>query len=333
MQVRSYQSLRVLDVVAETQDAKSLVLDVPADLESAFRYAPGQFLTFRIPSAAIMRCYSMASSPHAGEPLKVTIKRVAGGIGSNWLCDHVKPGDFVEVLPPAGIFTPASLANDLLLLAGGSGITPIISVLKSALAEGGGRILLVYANRDEASIIFRDELRLLVQRYPARLTVVHWLDTLLSLPTSHHLRRLIEGWAGAECFICGPGPFMDSAAAAVLALGTNADRVHIERFVVEDEVPADAGGQASVVEVVADGRTQTLSWPRNMRLLDVLLNAKIRAPYSCRMGACCACAWRMLEGKVELLHNDVLNAADLAEGWILTCQAIPLSPTIKISAD
>ncbi|TAL20000.1 MAG: 3-ketosteroid-9-alpha-hydroxylase, partial [Frankiales bacterium] len=164
--------LTVKEVVRETADAHSLVFEGPA-----LPYQPGQFLTLRIPSEQepTARCYSLSSSPHVDDLLKVTVKRTAGGYGSNWVCDSVEVGTVLDVLPPAGHFTPKDLTADLLLCAAGSGITPVISILKSALAQGTAPVTLLYANRDEASVIFAAELRELVEQHPERLVVLHWL--------------------------------------------------------------------------------------------------------------------------------------------------------------
>jgi len=213
MEELKYHRLKLADVIAETGDAHSLVFELPGDLRDRFAYKPGQFLTLRIPSPAgpLARCYSLASSPHADPALKVTVKRVAEGAASNWICDNLKAGDIVEVLPPAGVFTPCALEGDFLLLAGGSGITPVMSIVKSALLHGSGRIVLIYANRDEKSVIFRAELDALVRKHPDRLTVIHWLETVQGLPTVDLLAALARPFADHECFICGPGIFMDCA--------------------------------------------------------------------------------------------------------------------------
>lgn len=331
----SFVSVRIVDVIDETPEAKSFVLEFPhfADIDPG--YKPGQFMTFRIPvpEAQIMRCYSMSSSPLCDPLPKVTVKRVPGGIGSNWICDNLGTGDHIDVLPPAGVFSPSSLNDDLLLFAAGSGITPVISILKSSLIGGAGRVLLIYANRDRPSVIFDTELELLEKQFPNRLIVRHWLDSLLGFPSTSGLVRLAEGWSQADCFICGPEAFMDVAEAAVKELGVNGTRVHSERFTFEENESARnvSGGESVQLDVSIDGEIRTLSWPPNQRLLDVLLNAGIHAPYSCRMAACGACACQLLEGEVKLLNNDVLENSDMSEGWILACQAVPVSRRVVIS--
>ncbi|WP_030691453.1 ferredoxin--NADP reductase [Streptomyces globisporus] len=334
--------LRVVEVITETADAHSLVLQAPAESADRFTYRPGQFLTLKLPGAdgrSAARCYSLASSPHTGEPLKITVKRVAGGYGSNWVCDRLAAGDELEVLPPAGAFTPDSLDDDLLLVAGGSGITPVLSIAKSALADGRGRAVLLYANRDESSVVFRDELRTLTQDHPDRLLVLHWLESLQGLPSVDRLAAALAPYAGREAFVCGPQPLMDAVEQALRTLGAPGERIHRERFFslgadVFDapEVPQDTAAEGgATAEVDLDGETRTVAWPPTAPLLDVLLAAGVDAPYSCREGACSACACRVVAGEVKMLRNEVLDDQDLAEGYVLACQALPLTDRVEIT--
>ncbi|MDR5644898.1 FAD-binding oxidoreductase, partial [Burkholderia cenocepacia] len=227
-----FHRLTVADVIAESDDACSFVFDVPAALRDAFAYRPGQFLTLNVPcaDAAVARCYSLSSAPGIDAAPKITVKRVRDGRASNWLCDRVKAGDALDVLPPAGVFTPRTLDADLLLFAGGSGITPVLSILKSALVHGRGMLTLIYANRDERAVIFRDELQQLAQRHPGRLRVMHWLDSVQGIPQQRHLEELARPFSQQETFICGPALFMENALAAMLGLGLPRARVHVERF-------------------------------------------------------------------------------------------------------
>ncbi|MFF9145766.1 2Fe-2S iron-sulfur cluster-binding protein [Streptomyces sp. NPDC014861] len=344
--------LRIVEVVAETPDARSLVLEPSPESAPRFAHRPGQFLTLRLPGAdgPVARCYSLASSPHTGEPLKVTVKRVAGGYGSNWVCDHLAAGDEVEALPPAGTFTPGSLDHDLLLVAGGSGITPVLSIAKSVLAAGTGRIVLLYANRDETSVIFRDELRALTAAHPGRLLVVHWLESLQGLPVPDRLAAALAPYAGREAFVCGPAPLMDAVEQALRTLGAPGGRIHRERFfslsgdVFDTPAPAAATAPATdiregaatreatgAVTVELDGETRTVAWPPSAPLLDALLAAGVDAPYSCREGACSACTCRVVTGEVRMVRNEVLDDRDLADGYVLACQALPLTDRVEIT--
>ncbi|MFS2216612.1 2Fe-2S iron-sulfur cluster-binding protein [Telluria sp. Tellsp104] len=335
----TYHRLRIRSVIDETPDARSLTFDVPAALASEFHYRPGQFLTLRIPHGEghLPRCYSLASCPGADEPLRVTIKRVQGGRASNWVCDTLQAGDEIEVMPPAGVFTPKSLAGDFLLLAGGSGITPVFSILRSALAEGEGRICLIYANRDPQSIIFREELRSLASAYPHRLQVIHWLDQVQGVPSVAQLAALATHWRQADCFICGPSLFMDAAVEALRAIDIPPARIHVERFVslpeegdldVSDAAPA--GGAMIPVEIDLNGAHHALACSDQEPILDAMLRAGVDAPYSCRAGACATCMCTLVSGKVRLRHNDVLDKNDLVQGWILACQAVPETGPVQV---
>lgn len=338
MNAPRYHKLRIRTVIDETADAKSLVFDIPQHLQADFHYRPGQFLTLRIPNGEFFlpRCYSLASSPVAGDAHRVTIKRVASGRASNWICDTVQAGDELDVMPPAGVFAPKSLDGDFLLLAGGSGITPVFSIMRSVLAAGSGRLCLIYANRDEASIIFRDELRILASAYPHRLQVMHWLDSVQGVPSVAQLAELARPWSGAESFICGPGAFMDAAVEALHAIEIASARIHVERFVSlpgeEDAVAPLPGGSGAEVrlEVELNGVCHELSCSDREPILEAMLRAGIDAPYSCRSGSCATCMCTLVAGKVTLLRNDVLDKNDLAQGWSLACQAVPEASHVKV---
>lgn len=338
-----YHRLRVLDVVEETADARSIVFEVPPALADTFRYKPGQHLQLHVPCGArpLPRCYSLSGSPAiAGDPLRVTVKRVADGRASSWLCANLKPGDTLETAAPAGMFTPKALDGAFLMYAGGSGITPVFSILRTVLAAGQGRVRLVYANRDERSVIFGAELARLSQQHPARLQVVHWLESVQGLPSQAQLGALAQGWEASQCFICGPGPFMDAAAVALRDAGVPHANVHIERFVSLPEdaddvmapsaVPATGGG-ATQVEAELDGVRYTATCQPGQLLIEALEGVGMAPPFSCRAGACAACMCKLDEGEVELQHNHVLAQSDLDQGWILCCQAVPRSPKVKIS--
>lgn len=338
-----YHRLRVAEVVEETHDSKS-ILFAPPENAPAFSYKPGQFLTLRIPGPgqSIARCYSLASAPSVDTALKVTVKRVRDGLGSNWICDNLQAGDELEVLPPAGVFCPSSLDVDLLLFAGGSGITPVMSILKSCLLQGSGKVFLFYANRDERSVIFRHELQRLALAHPHRLTVMHWLESVQGLPTAEMLAGVCRGHEKAHGFICGPGPFMDAAEKTLLGLGMDRQNVHVERFVslstdpgVLADVPAEPSSGSPRVELSAqlDGETHAVAWNPEVDLLDTLLLAGVGAPFSCREGRCSACMCRVTEGEVRMRSNEVLGASDLSEGWVLACQARPVSDKVAVSFD
>ena len=333
--------LTVTDVVEESRDAKSLVFAVPAEHQTRFDYRPGQFLTLRIPSertGSVARCYSLASSPHTDDAPKVTVKRTDGGYGSNWLCDNVSVGDTIESLPPSGIFTPRDLHGDFLLWAAGSGITPVMSILKSVLVAGTGRVVLCYANRDEASVIFAAELRALAARYAGRLPVMHWLESIQGLPTLAQLNNFARIYSGYQSFICGPAPFMAVVKEALTAAGYPRDHIHLEVFqsldgdpfaeVTIEDLPSD--GQGAEAEISIDGAVHHLTWPVGRNLVDTMIAAGIEVPYSCREGNCGSCAATVVEGQVDLGNAEILEEEDIADGLFLACQACPLSNSIKV---
>ena len=347
--------LEVVEVVEETDDARSLVLRGDEPLS----YTPGQFLTVAVPSdrtGTVARCYSLSSAPHESELLKITVKRTAEGYGSNWICDNVAAGQTLTVLPPSGIFTPVDLDADFLLFAGGSGITPVISIVKSALAQGSGQVLLVYANRDERSVIFASELVSLADKHPDRLVVVHWLESVQGLPTSEHMKAIAASFTDRDAFVCGPGPFMSGVVQALKDLGFPRERRHQEKFISLGGNPfgdlgEDVSGEIEAAETDADDgpvtpvRTAPASvegdldgeefafddWPAGTPLLDFLLSKGLKAPYSCREGNCSACACLVTEGEVVMRHNDVLDDDDLADGIRLACQSLPVSDAVSIT--
>ncbi|MES2262421.1 MAG: ferredoxin--NADP reductase [Pseudomonadota bacterium] len=337
-----YHTLTVARVIDETDDAKSVEFAIPAALAKAFDYRPGQFLTLRIahPDGALARCYSLSSSPGIDARPRVTVKRVRDGRASNWICEHLQEGEQVEVMAPAGVFVPSSLDGEFMLFAGGSGITPVLSIVKAVLARGSGRIWLLYANRDPASVIFREDLNALAQAHPQRLVVQHWLDAVQGVPHSTQLQALVERQRASDnChyFICGPGPFMDGAHAALKALKVARERIHIERFVSLDadplsaQVAAPAGdGPAANISVALDGATHALAGQSGESLLDTMLRAGLNPPNSCRSGSCGACMCKVEEGSVTLRLNGVLDEDDLADGWTLACQGVPASADVRL---
>lgn len=238
------------------------------------------------------------------------------------------------------MFTPKSLDHDFLLFAAGSGVTPVISILKSALTEGSGKVVLFYANRDEKSVIFAEELRTLASRYPSRLVSIHWLETVQGLPSVDQLASAVAPYLGHEAFMCGPVPFMDTIHKALADAGMPRSQVHAEVFnsLAGDpfrdadvvEVTDDEAADAATVEVELDGEIHNLSWPRKQTLVDIMLAKGIDVPYSCQEGECGSCACTVLEGKVEMENSEILDPEDIESGYILGCQARPVTDHLKI---
>ncbi|RNM14219.1 ferredoxin--NADP reductase [Nocardioides pocheonensis] len=360
MTTESYQ-LRVADVIEETEDARSIVFEVPSELQETFAYTPGQFLTVAVPSeqtGLAARCYSLSSAPHSGRH-QITVKRTVDGYASNWLVQNLKPGDTLRVLPPSGIFTPKDVDADFLLFAAGSGITPVMSIARTALEKGTGKVVLFYANENESSVIFAAQLRELAEEYADRFTVVHWLVSVQGLPSQQKLATFATYFSSYTAFVCGPGPFMKATTDALKELGFPRDRRHQEKFVslggnpfgdveevlaaqkelkeADDHEDTDDASEPAVtgpiaVEVELDGEQYSFDdWQGDKVLLEYLEEKGVDAPFSCREGQCSACACVMLEGDVRLQHNEVLDQDDLADGIRLVCQAKPVTDRIRIS--
>ncbi len=336
--------LEIVEVVAETDDAVSIVLDVPDRTASKFRYRPGQFLTVKIPTerrCGAARSYSLSSSPHFETDLVITVKRTPGGYASNWLCDHAQPGASLTVLTPSGHFTPPSLDNDILLIGAGSGITPLMSIAKSVLIGGSGTVYLLYANRDAPSTIFGRELAAMLAEFPTRFVVEHWFEDEHGLPTATGMAASLELFSTYDAFLCGPAPFMAVAREALARIGMPDGHITVERYRslagdpfadVVVVAPAD-GEDTATVTVGLDGRKVELVWPRQTTLLDLLLSHGYDAPYSCREGECSSCACTVTSGEVTMLKNDTLVDADLRAGVTLACQAVPVSDEVAIEFD
>ncbi len=337
---RACQRLRVARVVEETQDARSLVLEIPPTLESAFRYRAGQFLSFKLPwqGQVLTRSYSLASSPDSEREHKVAVKRVAGGRISNLLNDLLCAGDELMVVPPAGRFVLTSRECPLLFFAGGSGITPVISLIKSALVRTTRRIQLVYANRDRRSILFEAELGSLAADHPGRLQITHSLDDRDGFLDAARARALAGSDLDRDFYLCGPAAFMDVAESALRGIGATRERIHIERFVSPADAapaamaPAPSAGEdvPERITLVLDGVAHEVPYQPGERVLASARRAGLSPPFSCEEGYCSCCMAKLTQGRVEMSANDCLTPELLEEGWVLTCQARCVSKQIRI---
>jgi 3-ketosteroid 9alpha-monooxygenase subunit B len=332
-----YHCLTVADVVEETADTRSFVLEIPAALEETFTYAAGQFCTFRatIDGESVVRCYSMSSSPDIPDPFMTTVKRVAGGRMSNWMNDTLARGDPIEVLRPSGLFVLHDNETPIVAFAGGSGITPVISIIKSALATTDRRIVLVYANRSPDSIIFADELERLCSTSSGRLSVHHHLDSDRGFLDAQQCAALVGEDADADFYLCGPGPYIDTVEAGLASLGVAADRVFIERFILPEPEPATPDG-ASITESLVirfEHRERTLDYHAGDTILESARRAGLSPPFSCEQGNCATCMARLEEGTVTMRVNNALSPDEVDDGWVLTCQALPAGPKVIVDYD
>ena len=354
----TFHSLAVAEVIAETADANSIRFEVPPGLEEAFRFRPGQHLTLRaeIDGEDVRRNYSLCVSPGEGL-LKVTVKRIGGGLFSNWLNDSLKPGDRLDVMEPHGSFTwefSGEAANHYVGFAGGSGITPVISLLKTALAEEPeSRFTLLYGNRDSQSVIFLEELARLKNRFMGRLEIHHFLaeesedielfnGILDRAKCDEVLTHLVDPRDITAFFICGPGPMMDAAEAALAAQGVPSAKIHVERFTAGRPSAAleaqmqvlQSEAQGATMLVTLDGRTRRVPFLAEAgNILDSARMAGLPAPFACKAGVCATCRARVVKGSVEMAARYGLTDEEVAAGYVLTCQSVPRGDGLELDYD
>jgi ring-1,2-phenylacetyl-CoA epoxidase subunit PaaE len=346
-----FHELAVARVDRLCDDAVAVTFDVPPGLAELFRFQPGQSLTLRrmADGREERRSYSICSA--AGEPPRIGVREVPGGAVSGWLVRDVRPGDRIEAQPPSGSFTPDLAAGGRhVLIAAGSGITPILSIAASALRQPGTEATLLYGNRRADSVMFADEVADLKDAHPARLQLAHVLSRepqevelftgrmdaaklRLLLPAVCAVGRVDHWW------LCGPFGMVTDAMDVLAELGVPGDRIHRELFYVEDEPPAQehheepalAGG--SEVTVILDGRTTTTTIPRGTPVLDGAQRARPDLPFACKGGVCGTCRARLRAGEVRMRRNFALEQAEVDAGYVLTCQSLPVSDELTVDYD
>ncbi len=354
-----FHSLKIKSITRETPDCVSVALDVPAALREAFRYAPGQYLTFRRMHGGeeLRRSYSICSSPLDDE-WRVAIKRVPEGRFSTLAVDDgLRPGDLLDVMPPQGRFTPVlhpAHAKLYVLFAAGSGITPVFSIAKTVLlTEPHSQVYLVYGNRGRNSIIFKEAIEGLKNKFLNRLSVYHVLsrehgdaDLLFGRidreKTAQLLQKVIPAARIDECFICGPEEMIMGVREALGEAGVAPERVHFELFAASGDRqavrgparPAGSDDQKSRVAVCLDGRAYQLDMSYyGDTILDAALAAGADAPYSCKNGMCSTCRARITEGTAAMDVNYSLSDDEIARGYVLTCQARPTAAQVAVDFD
>lgn len=354
--MRSFHSVKVKEVRAETADCVSIALDIPRSLEETFGFAAGQYLTFRhaINGEDIRRSYSLCSSPGEGE-WRVAVKQVPGGRFSSFANSMLKAGDILEVMPPMGNFVlpaPVAQRKNYVAFAAGSGITPILSILKTVLQkEPESRFTLIYGNSRTDTIIFLEELEALKNVHLGRLAIHHVLsrefpgsDLLYGRITGEKCDLLVEKLLDLnevdEFFLCGPNEMLESVRKSLGDHGIPAERIHFERFSAEglpapEKLAKRPGNQFDVsVEITQDGNTFSFTMDSmSETLLDAAQKAGADLPFACKGGVCCTCMAKLLEGKVEMAVNYALESDQVEQGFILTCQSYPLTDSVKIDFD
>jgi ferredoxin-NADP reductase len=334
-----YHQLQVRRVVQETTDAVSIVLDVPASLSAVYAYRAGQFVTLRVEIGGelFFRSYSMSSAPATDPDLQVTVKRVPGGVVSNWLNDAVRAGAVIDVSTPTGVFVLDDTGAPVVAFAAGSGITPVFSIIKSALHTSSREVRLLFANRDRPAAIFGTALDELAGRHPSRLSIHHHEDVRSGFVDDGTINAFVKGCEGASFYVCGPGGFMDVVETALRDVGVDDTRIHIERFTpataeppVADDATADTAAEPMKVIVTVRNQTTTIDQRGRSTILQSARWGGLAAPSSCEAGHCATCMARVVEGSVEMARNDVLTDEEVSEGWVLTCQAMPTSPVVRV---
>lgn len=350
-----FYPLSILEIRRETAQAVSILLDVPAHLAAQFRFLPGQYLTFAavINGEEIRRTYSLCVPPSLGQ-VRVAVKEIPGGAFSTFVNQTLRAGDVVQVAPPIGRFTwdfSAQTGGRYLAFAGGSGITPILSLIASALETMPDcRFTLAYGNRDGASIIFLEALAALKDRYLDRFTLFHVLEQeetefalfngRLDRAKCEEILALLGDVAGlSAAFICGPGPMMDSAEAALRTQGLAPERILIERFTpgTPSAAAADAAqAQAQSAEgvdmaITLEGRKRLVRYSAAKgSILENALAAGMAAPFACKGGVCATCRARVHAGQVQMKQNFALTPEEVAQGYVLTCQAVPIGGGVTL---
>lgn len=322
-----YHPVRIIRIIEETPDTRTYVLDAP------FSYRAGQFLTVR--ACGTQRSYSMSSSPDADPELMTTVKRVPGGLVSNWIHDHLAAGDVIEASGPAGRFCLRDTAAPLVALCGGSGVTPILSLVKSALATTDRTVRVLSAHRDADSVIFGPAFAELTDRHPDRLSVHEHLDSKGGLVTGLGIRAFAEEVLDGDFYVCGPAPFMDLAERALLVLGVEPSQIFIERFATDaaDDPPARPAAPTwddGTVTIVLSGKRHTVPQHGGETLLESARRAGLAPPFSCEAGNCATCIAQIVEGKATMRANNALDEDEIAEGWILTCQGEPAARHVTV---
>jgi ring-1,2-phenylacetyl-CoA epoxidase subunit PaaE len=350
-----FNSLKVIDVVRETADAVSIAFEVPASLKEDYKYIQGQYLTLRIKinGEDLRRSYSICSSPLESNELRVAIKKVKDGRMSSYINDKVKVGDFIEVMAPAGnFFTKLDHSNkkNYVLFGGGSGITPMMSILKTVLkSEPNSRVTLFYGNNDESSIIFKKQIETLAVENSDRLNVVHVLNSppeghpemLRGMMTKEKNMELVKNYVNTsdnvEYFICGPGPMMENVVNALKELKINEAQVHIEYFTApvnaDDVKPAEDVVSGAKATIILDGDEREIVLEPNETILEAAIRVGLDAPYACQGGSCCTCRALLQAGEVDMAVNYALSASEVKQGFILTCQSRPKTDSVIVNYD
>lgn len=354
-----FHTLKVKDVRRETADAVSIAFDIPLAVQHEFQFKQGQYITIKlnVNGEELRRSYSICTSPYSEKELRVAVKEVKDGRASTLMNRSWKVGDSVEVMTPMGNFHSVLSGNNkkqYVLFAGGSGITPMMSILKSVLyIEKQSTITLIYANRDEEAAIFAAEIAKLASDHADRFKVVNVYDAPKTavadlqkgLLTVDRVKEIANAYGitnGDEYFICGPGPMMENIKQALESIHVAKEKIHIEYFSAVADAVAKAENTGAVVGASVNSSITVIQYgietqmnlnTDGLSILDAAIDAGVDAPFSCKGAVCCTCRAKVLEGKVKMDANFALTEAEVEDGYVLTCQAHPLTEKVVIDFD
>ncbi|MFJ7218519.1 1,2-phenylacetyl-CoA epoxidase subunit PaaE [Amycolatopsis sp. NPDC098790] len=347
----AFHPLKVAGVTRLCDDAVAVTFDVPSSLASEYDFKPGQSLTLRrsIDGRDERRSYSICAP--AGAAPRVGVRLVPDGLFSSWLVNEVRPGDTIEVATPTGSFTPdLSSGGHHVLIAAGSGITPVLSIVSSLLCSSEATVTVLYGNRRTDTVMFADELADLKDRAPSRLELIHVLSRepreaelftgRLNVPKLRSLfSSLVPVSSVDHWWLCGPFEMVSGAQELLTSLDVPRSRIHQELFYVDTppapvaHVDAAVAGESSEVQVVLDGRSSTMTLPRTSSVLDGAQKFRPDLPFACKGGVCGTCRARVTDGKVDLRRNFALEESEVEAGFVLTCQSYPVSETVTVDFD
>ncbi len=347
--------VKILKKQILNKDAAAVYFDIPPDLKETFRYTQGQFLSLhiKINGEDFRREYSLCSSPYCEDVIAIASKKIGNGIVSNYIYDELKEGDVIEVYPPQGkFFTELKESNEkhYFLIGGGSGITPLYSILKSVLfKEPKSKVILYYGSADEEGIMFRDELIELQKKYGERFRLVFTLDKagadwkgLSGMINSKDLLKLVKEIPSdkindTEFFICGPVEMMENVKKDLTGINIDQSKIHIEYFTApvhhEEFIPEGVESNEikdRMVTIILDGEELTVNVPAGVSILNSAIKADLDPPFSCKSGICTTCRAKLYSGKVRMDEREGLSDAEIEEGYILTCQSHPLTDNVKL---
>lgn len=354
-----FYPLVVADIVHETPNAISVYFEIPPNLTEVFRYSAGQYITLRMDIAdeTVLRSYSLSSCPYTDSYFRIAIKRKPGGKMSGYAIKHLKKGSTVDVFTPLGDFSPnlQSPAPAYGLIAGGSGITPMLSIAKALLSQTKATVSLLYANRSLSETLYAAELEALQQQYAPRLHLTYVFD---EMPADSFSASAFGGiWTVAnyihwvqqqashlpllqtQYYVCGPTGMMQTAEQALNDLGVYSSAIHIEYFDISRQplrhtsVPPPTEGGNVKVQLTIGQQTTQFTMPAQSTVLESALNAGLDVPYMCEAGVCASCRAKLIKGEVRMQECYSLSPKEIAEKYILTCQALPLTPEIEINYD